>query len=99
MATTLFVAKLSFNTTKEDLQALFEQYGSVSSAHIATDRETSKSRGFGFVEMEQDNDALKAIRALDGKPFQDRMIAVSVARPREERTPNNGSFKSGFQRR
>lgn len=99
MATKLFVGKLSFNTTDESLLALFSQYGKVVSATIAVDRDTNLSRGFGFVEMEDQNDAQKAINALDGKEFEDRIIVVNAARPREERSSNQGGFRSGFQRR
>lgn len=100
MATKLFVGKLSFNTTDESLEALFAQYGKVVSAKIATDRETNRSRGFGFVEMEDDAAAQAAINALDGQVFEDRNIVVNVARPREDRPQHGGgSFRGGFQRR
>ena len=99
MATKLFVGKLSFNTTDETLQALFVQYGPVASANVATDRETRQSRGFGFVEMENEADAQKAIVELDGKEFEGRQILVNIARPREDRPQNSGGFGGGFQRR
>lgn len=103
MATKLFVGKLSFNTTDDSLLALFSEYGKVLSASVITDRDTRQSKGFGFVEMENQDDAQKAISALDGKSFEDRVIAVSVARPREDRPgnrpSNQGSFRGGFQRR
>ena len=100
MATKLFVGKLSFNTTDESLQALFAQYGNVVSAHVATDRDNNnRSKGFGFVEMENDDDAQKAISELDGKSFEDRVIVVNVARPREDRPQNRDNFRGGFQRR
>jgi RNA recognition motif-containing protein len=99
MATKLFVGKLSFNTTDDSLQALFAEYGKVISARVATDRETNKSRGFGFVEMEDQEEAQKAINALDGKMFEDRTIVVNVARPREDRPQNQNNFRGGFQRR
>lgn len=100
MATKLFVGKLSFNTTDESLLALFTEYGKVISAHVATDRDTRQSRGFGFVEMENQEDAQKAINALDGKTFEDRIIVVNVARPREDRPQTQGNnFRGGFQRR
>jgi len=99
MATKLFVGKLSFNTTDDSLQALFSEYGKVISAQVLTDRGTGQSKGFGFVEMESQDDAQKAISALDGKNFEDRTIAVSVARPREERPRTQGNSYGSFQRR
>ena len=97
MATKLFVGKLSFNTTDDSLQAGFAQFGTVVSANVAMDRETGRSRGFGFVEMETAEAAQKAIDMLDGKEFDGRIIAVNIARPKEDRPQNN--FRSGFQRR
>lgn len=99
MATKLFVGKLSFNTTDDNLRALFEQFGTVESAHIAVDRDSNRSRGFGFVEMSEDADAKKAIEALDGKDFEDRTIVVNVARAREDRPRTGGNFRGGFGRR
>jgi len=99
MATKLFVGKLSFNTTDDSLQALFAQYGKVVSANVATDRETNRSRGFGFVEMENQEEAQNAINALDGTTFEDRVIVVNVARPKEDRPQNRGDFRGNFQRR
>jgi len=100
MATKLFVGKLSFNTTDESLLALFAEYGKVVSARVATDRDTNRSKGFGFVEMENQEDAQKAINELDGKTFEDRTIVVNVARPREDRPQDRGNnFRGGFQRR
>lgn len=98
MATKLFVGRLSFNTTSESLQALFAQYGKVVSVSVITDRETNRSKGFGFVEMEDQADAQKAINALDGKTFEDRPIVVNVARPKEDRPQNRGNSRGGFQR-
>lgn len=99
MATKLFVGKLSFNTTDDSLQALFASYGKVVSAVVATDRETNRSKGFGFVEMENQEDAQKAINELDGKSFEDRIIVVNVARPKEDRPQNRDNFRGGFERR
>jgi RNA recognition motif-containing protein len=98
MATKLYVGKLSFNTTNDSLNALFAQFGTVVSAEVATDRETGRSRGFGFVEMENDADAQKAIETLDGKDFEERTIVVNVAKPREDR-PQGGGYRGGFGRR
>lgn len=99
MATKLFVGKLSFDTTNDSLQALFAQYGTVISAQVITDRSTNQSKGFGFVEMEDQTAAQAAINALDGKEFEGRTIAVSVARPREDRPAGGNNFRGGFQRR
>lgn len=101
MATKLFVGKLAFSTTDAALEQLFAQFGKVNSAQIIIDRSTNSSKGFGFVEMENEEDAKKAIAALDGNDFEGRSIVVNVARPREDR-PSNGngnSFRGGFQRR
>lgn len=102
MATKLFVGKLSFNTTDESLLALFTKYGKVLSAQVIMDRGTNQSKGFGFVEMESQEEAQKAINELDGSTFEDRSIVVNVARPREDRPQNTGStggFRDGFRRR
>lgn len=100
MATKLFVGKLSFNTTDESLKTLFSTYGNVISAVVATDRDSNRSKGFGFVEMENEDDAKKAIAELDGKEFEDRIIIVNVARPKEDRPrQDRGNFRGGFQRR
>lgn len=85
----IFVAKLNFNTKEEELQDLFAQYGEVTSARIITDRLTRRSKGYGFVEMSDDEAAKKAISELDGYEFKDRVIAVSEAHPREERSSYN----------
>ncbi len=97
MATKLFVGKLSFDTTNDSLQALFAQYGKVVSAQVIIDRDTNQSKGFGFVEMEDQAAAQAAINALDGKEFEGRTIVVNVAKPREDRPRNNNG--SSFQRR
>ena len=98
MATKLYVGKLSFNTTDDSLQALFSQYGNVISAAVIIDRDSNRSKGFGFVEMESQADAEKAIKALDGSVFEDRNIVVNVARPKEDRPQNRGDFRGGFKR-
>jgi hypothetical protein len=80
----IFVAKLNFSTTTEDLQSLFEQFGAVDSAKVIVDHETGKSKGFGFVEMTNDDEAQKAIDTLNQTEFQERTIVVKEARPKEE---------------
>ncbi len=91
----IYVAHLSWDTTSDSLQNLFSQYGEVTSARIVTDRETGRSRGFGFVDMTNDEEGQKAIDSLNDTDFEGRTINVSVARPREERRPNNYGNRGG----
>ena len=81
----LYVGNLSYDTTDSDLQRLFEEFGTVVSAQVITDRETGRSKGFGFVEMGSDQEAQAAIHALNGKDVGGRALNVNEARPREER--------------
>lgn len=83
MATNLFVGSLSWNVRDDQLKEFFEQAGTVVSAKVITDRETNRSKGFGFVEMSSDEEAKKAIAELDGKELDGRAINVSEARPRD----------------
>ena len=76
----MYVSNLSFHTTDESLKQLFEQFGVVSSAKVIADRETGRSRGFGFVEMSVDAEAKAAIAALDKKEIEGRALSVTVAR-------------------
>ena len=100
MATKLFVGKLSFNTTDDTLRAAFEVYGTVTSAQVIMDRDTGRSKGFGFVEMENDAEAQAAIAGLNDQEIDGRTVAVNVARPREDRPQrNDNGFRGGFQRR
>ncbi len=84
----LYVSNLSFHTTEDDLRKLFEVHGAVSSAKVITDRETGRSRGFGFVEMDSTEDAQKAIKALNGKDLEGRSMSVNEARERAPRSDN-----------
>ena len=84
----IYVGNLPFNATAQDLETLFGEYGTVESAAIINDRETGRSRGFGFVEMPNDEGA-KAISELDGHDYNGRALKVNEARPREER-PRRG---------
>jgi RNA recognition motif-containing protein len=88
----IYVGNLSFDTADASLEATFTPYGAVSSARVATDRDTRRSRGFGFVEMANLEEAQAAIRALDGSQLQGRTITVNEAKPREDRgqTTNRG---------
>jgi RNA recognition motif-containing protein len=81
----IFVGNLTWTTTEDDLAQLFESYGSVESARIATDRDTGRSRGFGFVEMPNATEAQAAIEGLNGTSVGGRALTVNAARPREER--------------
>ena len=81
----IFVGNLAFTTTEDDLAQLFEPFGTVSQARIATDRETGRSRGFGFVEMPNDAEAEAAIEELHGATIGGRPLTVNEARPREDR--------------
>jgi RNA recognition motif-containing protein len=76
----MYVSNLSFHTSDEDLKTLFSQFGAVSSAKVITDRESGKSRGFGFVEMDSDAEAKEAIKGLNNKEIEGRQMSVSVAR-------------------
>lgn len=95
----IYVANLSWNTTSDSLQELFSQFGEVTSARIITDRETGRSRGFGFVDMTSEEDGQKAIDALNNTDFEGKTINVSVARPRTERRPFNGNRGGGYNNR
>lgn len=97
----IHVSNLSFNVTDEDLREFFTEYGEVSSAKVIMDKFTGKSRGFGFVEMPDDEAAKKAIGELDNGVVEGRTIRVSEARPREDRPAGNrggGGNRNGFAR-
>lgn len=85
----MYVSNLSFNTSENDLQQLFSEYGTVSSLKIITDRQTGQSRGFAFVEMDIEGEANNAIEKLNNKEIQGRQISVSVAREKTKRDPRN----------
>ncbi|HEV3256766.1 MAG TPA: RNA-binding protein [Gemmataceae bacterium] len=91
MAKNIYVGNLVWDATADDLLTLFQEHGAVSRAQVITDRETGRSRGFGFVEMENDAEAQKAIEALNGHPFNGRPLTVNEARPREDRGGGGGS--------
>ncbi len=81
----IYVGNLSYNLHDNDLQQIFEEYGAVASAKIIQDRDTGRSKGFGFVEMPNDADGTKAIEGLNGAEIEGRNLTVNEARPREER--------------
>ncbi len=94
--TSIFVAKLDFGVTSEELKRTFEEYGKVSKASVAMDRETGKSRGFGFVEMEDVTEARNAISALDNYQMNGRPISVKEAEPRESRPTRDAGSRPPF---
>jgi cold-inducible RNA-binding protein len=91
----LFIGSLAYATDDDGLKAHFEQIGPVSSARVITDRETGRSKGFGFVEYENDADNQKAVDQLNGKELDGRTINVSLARPKEDRPSNGGGNNGG----
>lgn len=91
----LFVGNLPFKSTEESLRTHFSQFGEVSQVRIMTDRETGKPRGFAFVEMINDDEAQKAVVALNGKDFEGRSLTVNEARPK----PDRGNSGGGPRRR
>ena len=90
MGTRLYVGNMSFNTTEGDMQRLFEEAGQVVGCDLIVDKFTSRSKGFGFVEMGSQEDANKAIELLNGKDVDGRALTVNEARPREERGGGGG---------
>jgi cold-inducible RNA-binding protein len=92
MGNKLYVGNLSYNVRDDDLQQAFAQYGTVSSAKVMMDRDTGRSKGFGFVEMGSDPEAQAAINGMNGQALDGRAIVVNEARPREERP---GGFGGG----
>jgi RNA recognition motif-containing protein len=93
----LYVGNLAYSLRDEDLQQHFAEFGSVNSAKVMMDRETGRSKGFGFVEMGSPADAQAAIRGMHGKTIDGRALVVNEARPREER-PAGGGFGGGQRR-
>jgi RNA recognition motif-containing protein len=89
MATKLFVGSLSWGVTDDQLKEFFSAVGTVESANVITDRDTNRSKGFGFVEMSSDEEAKKAISELNGKELDGRPVTVNEARPREDRPRGN----------
>mgnify|MGYP000112584795 FL=1 len=87
----IYVGNLNYRVREDDLKQVMEEYGTVESVKIIKDRETGKSKGFGFVEMPDDAAGQKAIDELNGAEFDHKQISVNVARPREERPSNGGN--------
>lgn len=96
MGTRLYVGNLSYSVDSSALEALFAQHGQVTSAQVISDRDTGRSKGFGFVEMGSESDAQNAIAALNGQQFEGRALTVNEARPREERSGGGGGGRGGY---
>jgi RNA recognition motif-containing protein len=95
MSTKLYVGNLSFNTSASDLEKMFGESGTVQSTNIIEDRDTGRSRGFGFVEMSSSEEAKAAITALDGKEVDGRNLKVNEAKPQEKRSNGGGGGNYG----
>lgn len=91
----IFISNLSYRIDDNDLRSIFAEYGEISSARVMTDRETGRSRGFGFVEMSDEEAAKKAIEELNQAELDGRVINVNEARPREERAPRDNNRSGG----
>ncbi len=98
MSTKLYVGNLSFGTTAQDLETMFGELGTVQSANLIEDRETGRSRGFGFVEMSSKEEASAAISTLNGKEVDGRALTVNEAKPREDRGGSGGGGGRGGNR-
>ena len=95
MSVRLYVGNLPFSVSEQDLEELFGQIGVVETANLVTDRDTGRSRGFAFVEMDSREAADAAIAALNGREIEGRQLTVNEARPRENRAPRSGGFGGG----
>ena len=95
----IYVGNLSFDTTERDLEAAFAGYGAVTSARVATDRDTGRTRGFGFVEMANQAEAQSAITGLNGTQMQGRSLVVNEARPRDNSGGRSGNRSGGGRAR
>ena len=95
MGSKLYVGNLSYNTTSSDLEQLFSQHGTVQSAEVISDRDSGRSKGFGFVQMGSDDEAQAAIAALNGQQHNGRALTVNEAKPREDR-PRGGGGGGGY---
>ncbi len=95
MGKKLYVGNLAYGVTDSDLQTMFAAHGTVTSAQIIMDRDTGRSKGFGFVEMSSDQEAQNAIKALNGQQSDGRALTVNEARPREDRGGGGGGGRSG----
>jgi RNA recognition motif-containing protein len=92
----IYVGNLSFNTSNNDLSDMFSEFGTVQSSNVIEDRETGRSRGFGFVEMSSKSEGEAAISALNGKEVEGRELKVNEAKPREDRGGGGGGGRGGY---
>jgi len=92
----LYCGNLSFNVSSSDLDQMFSQYGTVKSAEVINDRDTGRSKGFGFVEMNSDAEAQAAIDGINGQEHDGRTLTVNEARPKEERRGGGGGGRGGY---
>jgi len=95
MGRKLYVGNLTYGVTNESLEQMFAPHGTVQSAQIIMDRDTGRSKGFGFVEMGSDQEAQKAIAAMHGKEFDGRALTVNEAKPKEDRGGGGGGYRGG----
>ena len=95
MGKRLYVGNLAYSVTEDQLRTLFEQDGETEKVTVITDRETGRSKGFGFVEMATDETAEEAIKKFNGTSFQNRTLTVNEAKPREDRPPRSGGYGGG----
>ena len=96
MGKNIYVGNLPYDTTGDDLVELFQTYGAVTSGQVIIDKFSGRSRGFGFVEMAQDDEAQSAIDALNGTPYGGRPLTVNEARPRDERPGGGGASRGSY---
>ena len=95
MGKKLYCGNLGYNVSSNDLDTLFTEFGAVKSAEVINDRDSGRSKGFGFVEMSNDNEAMAAMNALNGKDHDGRTLTVNEAKPREARTGGGGGYGGG----
>ena len=91
----IFVGNLSFGATEDSVRSMFEAYGTVDRVNLVTDRDTGRARGFGFVEMAADDQAERAIAALNGTDLDGRTLNINEARPKEDRGGGGGGYRGG----
>jgi len=96
MATKIYVGGLAYETTEDELKELFAQHGSVESVNIIMDRDTGRSKGFGFVEMPSAEESQKAITVLNGKELGGRKLTINQARPREDRNSGGNNYHKSY---
>lgn len=99
MGAKLYVGNLSFDVESSELEEMFGAHGNVKSAQVIMDRDTGRSKGFGFVEMSGESEAAAAISALNGREFRGRPLTVNEAKPREDRGGGRGGYGGGSSRR